>query len=630
MRRRDESNDVVKNMRSPGSAATPIGFEGKVTGIEEGAIVGWAWNPDLPYDPVDIEAYVDDLRVGDGCADGFDLALARANRGNGLHRFELRLDRLPDKPPPFNVRIVVANSDVELQPPVAVTSLDQAEYLLKGSEYTGRISGIFNGMVCGWVVNKRNPHEQPVVTLRDGTKELATVHAIQRESATTESGTTSDVYRFELPLPASILDGQSHTLAIAVSDSPRQLVGSPISFGPADANSLTSSLVSTLEKVDRLERRIAGLQPAGELQDSEKRIAGKLAERIDLLLNIHRDSIDRELAILRRQISEIVKYVPELETDLIAPGNTGAIEDILPIAPVEFSAIKRSVPIAEFDLTERPKNAVPTGGLHWSSPGTPAAVMIAGSGAIELDGITSGEISVALAGSGAVDPREFGGVVVGFCGCPMSGRFDVAAGGKWAFVGTTIGIPSSSAPVCRLTIEYLSGFSSSSGRLSLSTVSVFGRDRAPVNPAGLAAAAVIVNLGESRSGSGWYSAEAGSRGGLCWMGANSEIRIELTGANAYRVAIPEVRPLSAEILTRLAVYLDNEPVALKISAVAGNPSVFNVEGHCKMPTDESGTRSFRISFPDEAVKSPMELGLNSDMRLLSIAARCIMLTPAEN
>src|SRR5580698_8299123 len=72
---------------SPGRS--PAGREGQVVGVEKDKIVGWAWDAAKPYEPVDVEMFVGNLRVGHGSADRFDMDLATAKRGNGMHRFEL-------------------------------------------------------------------------------------------------------------------------------------------------------------------------------------------------------------------------------------------------------------------------------------------------------------------------------------------------------------------------------------------------------------------------------------------------------------------------------------------------------------------------------------------------------------
>src|SRR5580693_10176588 len=94
----------------------PAAYEGATTGVQDGAITGWVWDASHPYKPLEIELYVGDVLVGQGTANLFDVGLAKANRGNGMHGFEVRLDRLPAKSPPFVIRVVVAGTEMELLP----------------------------------------------------------------------------------------------------------------------------------------------------------------------------------------------------------------------------------------------------------------------------------------------------------------------------------------------------------------------------------------------------------------------------------------------------------------------------------------------------------------------------------
>src|SRR5215469_14358965 len=95
-------------------AASTAGLEGKVVGLEGDRITGWAWDSTRPYDPVEVELFVGSVLVGRDKADKFDLELAKAKIGNGMHRFEIRLDRIPAGSPPFVLRAVIPGTEVEL------------------------------------------------------------------------------------------------------------------------------------------------------------------------------------------------------------------------------------------------------------------------------------------------------------------------------------------------------------------------------------------------------------------------------------------------------------------------------------------------------------------------------------
>ncbi|MGD0191543.1 MAG: hypothetical protein ABSD74_12450, partial [Rhizomicrobium sp.] len=178
----------------PSSGAA--GYEGAVGGIEKNKIVGWAWNSSAPYDSVTIELFINDVCVGRGPADIFDMELAQSNRGNGKHRFELSVDKIPPGSPPYVIRAVIADTESELLPAVTLPTIDAAESLISGNEYLGKVTGITDGMVCGWVINWNNPHEQPSVTLLDGETVIVARLPVGRTTAVVESGVTASAHRF--------------------------------------------------------------------------------------------------------------------------------------------------------------------------------------------------------------------------------------------------------------------------------------------------------------------------------------------------------------------------------------------------------------------------------------------------
>ena len=113
------------------------------------------------------------------------------------------------------------------------------------------------------------------------------------------------------------------------------------------------------------------------------------------------------------------------------------------------------------------------------------------------------------------------------------------------------------------------------------------------------------------------------------MGEEGVIAVNLRQSGFYRISIPEIRPLSPDIISRMHVSLFGEPLNLEISARPEDGSTYRaiatgVAGRSSAPDPQ-----LRISFPREAIKSPMQLGLNNDLRPLSIAIRSIAVDAEE-
>jgi len=604
--------------------------EGKVIGVEGAAIAGWAWDPARPYDPIEVEVFAGSVQVGRGSADKFDLDLAKAKLGNGMHRFEIFLDRLPAGAAPFVLRVVISGTDIELYPSITLPTLDDAEHLFSGSEYLGRVTGVVNGMLCGWVLNGRNPHERPVLTLHDGSQTLLTQAAGESVTAATDPGVTTGAYRFELALPVSLLDGGQHLLSVSVGESRRNLAGSPVLFGPSDVASVGRSLASVFDELQRLDRRVESLQPVADFTFFERQMTARVLDRVDMLLNIHRDSIEREMAVMRRQLTHIIAHVPEMESDVILPLPAAVSIEDEPIAvDSTFNAQERSPPLLTYDLSTRTAGVTLSGGLKWSGSGMASGVSIVGSGRIELDGSVSAPASLILSGEGAKDPFEFCGIVTAFDGHSVSGRVDIFDTEAWTFIGTTIGSAARELAGRGLTIQYLSEFERPGGSLALKRIAVFAPGRVPARINSLVPNACVVNLGAEHTGSGWHPVEAGRRGGICWMGGRSEVSFHLRRSRSYRLSIPEVRALTSDIMPKLQISLAGVPVEIEVSPLQEDQTAFAVKGECSLPDDAGENLVLRLSFPREYVRSPRDLGLNEDRRPLTIAVRAVALSVAD-
>jgi hypothetical protein len=296
-------------------------------------------------------------------------------------------------------------------------------------------------------------------------------------------------------------------------------------------------------------------------------------------------------------------------------------------AIIDTSKFEDSDALALYDLESRTEETNLHGGLEWS-PSAPG-VAITAPGAIELAGVVAAPAMVVLRGAGAQDPLGFCDMALTFDGCELSGRFEVDETGKWKFVGTTgrqpVGSESTEdedAQICTLAIARSSEAGFQDGLL-LERISVFapGRVMGPGN--GACPIAAVFDAGYGTGSKGWYPTDSAHNGGYRWMGPVGESRLCLKRGRAYRLSIPEVRPLTADLLANLRVTLGGVPMALRVEPLRHGGPLFNVLGECVLPEGAEKSLMLVISFPEESVCSPRELGLNEDRRRITIAARRI-------
>ncbi|HTT83085.1 MAG TPA: class I SAM-dependent methyltransferase [Rhizomicrobium sp.] len=298
---------------------------------------------------------------------------------------------------------------------------------------------------------------------------------------------------------------------------------------------------------------------------------------------------------------------------------TTAPEDV-PEAITTVSNFEVSDPAAMYDLASRSEAATPSGGLEWSAPDRPPGIRIGNAGAIELIGAIAAPATIVLSGTGAKDPYEFFDMRLAFDGHRLIGRFEVGEAGNWSFVGMTKNGSIEEEAVCRLSVDHRSGLRFQDG-LTIERISVFRPDHRPSARNGIAPAFTIVDTGYAADSKGWYCGDAAQNGGYCWMGPAGESLLHLKQSSSYRLVMPEVRALTEDLLRELRVTLGETPMTIRVDPYPGQASIFSIVGECAVPAAAGKELKLKISFPEDSVLSPHDLGLNEDRRRITIAAR---------
>jgi hypothetical protein len=125
------SRSAAPEADGPGGAGVPR-FVGNVDGTADGHLVGWAWDPTRPGEPVRVDLLIEGQVVLSAVADQYREDLAAGGIGEGRHAFRvaLPLDILLRAPVRLDVRVsgtavALANSPLELrrQHPLRIPSL---------------------------------------------------------------------------------------------------------------------------------------------------------------------------------------------------------------------------------------------------------------------------------------------------------------------------------------------------------------------------------------------------------------------------------------------------------------------------------------------------------------------------
>jgi hypothetical protein len=103
---------------------------------------------------------------------------------------------------------------------------------------------------------------------------------------------------FSLQLPDVLLDGRLHEIKARVQGSSVEF--GPVLFGPASYSELGQQVAQLQAKVAEIEKQLAMLSgPGGTLY---REIEDSLLRRHEALMEIHRESVEGELAQLRKSV----------------------------------------------------------------------------------------------------------------------------------------------------------------------------------------------------------------------------------------------------------------------------------------------------------------------------------------
>jgi hypothetical protein len=238
-------------------------------GIVDDGIAGFAWDPERPYLPLEVELLHDGQLAGKARADLSHPDLA-ARGIHTPHAFLCRLNRLPSLPCEIVGRVTgVAGTFGTLR----IGAIDELARAIHPSlRYEGHVDELVRGKarIYGWVIDRFNPDARVRVTLRDWNEPLLEVKADHCRPTLAEAGRGDGCCAFDIRLPVELLDGKQHTLRITVEDTNVALSGCPVNFEPYMARELVEVIAPWREDVLRIESALPRLNQLLELEAKRK------------------------------------------------------------------------------------------------------------------------------------------------------------------------------------------------------------------------------------------------------------------------------------------------------------------------------------------------------------------------
>ena len=232
-------------------------LEGVVDGLNGHVLRGWACSHDERQSQLRVEVHADGILLGSTAATAFRADLAAAGKSEGHCAFAITLDPLPL---PGSVLSVTARSGDRLrelagspltvaEPSLADEAGSHGDILplpIGTAHLQGSLDQCGPAVIRGWVRRLDGSNRSTHLALHEGHRELLRFEANQWRADIAELQQGDGCCGFELPLPATLRDGQLHVLELRLADSETAVLAAPFRVriatartGPAQAAART-------------------------------------------------------------------------------------------------------------------------------------------------------------------------------------------------------------------------------------------------------------------------------------------------------------------------------------------------------------------------------------------------------
>ena len=204
---------------------TAVVFQGFHDGAGCGTISGWAWNASDPNNPINVDLYDGATLIATVPAIQFRPDLVTAGIGNGFHGFSFTV--------PAGMKDGLTHS-IRVRFPGTTTDLGRTPRNIMCSGAAPRFEGVHEVADCntisGWAWDQNDPNSPINVAIFDGSQLLATVLAIQFRQDLVTQGKGNGYHVFIYNVPASLKNGQPHSIRVRFSGTTTSLQSTPRSI----------------------------------------------------------------------------------------------------------------------------------------------------------------------------------------------------------------------------------------------------------------------------------------------------------------------------------------------------------------------------------------------------------------
>jgi hypothetical protein len=188
-------------------------------------IYGWAWDANQPNTVINVDIYSDNVLIATIPANIFRQDLVDAGKGNGFHGFSFTPPPSLKDGQPHSILVRIANSNINLY-------LSPRTITCSPTAFEGFHDGADCNTIFGWAWDANQPNTSINVDVYFDNNPFISIQAPanQFRQDLVNAGKGNGVHGFSFPTPASLKDGQPHTIRIKFSGTNTDLFSTPKSI----------------------------------------------------------------------------------------------------------------------------------------------------------------------------------------------------------------------------------------------------------------------------------------------------------------------------------------------------------------------------------------------------------------
>ena len=217
--------DLQRSPRSLTCGGGAVLFQGFHDGAGCNTISGWDWDANDPNSPINVDIYDGANLIATVPSQQFRPDLVSSGIGNGFHGFSFTVPPSLKDGQPHSIRVRFPGTAQDLSSTPRTIQCTGAPPVYAGVHEVANCN-----VISGWAWDQNDPNSPINVAIYADNLLIATVLAIQFRQDLVDSGIGNGFHAFSFNVPASLKNGQPHSIRVRFSGTSSNLSSTPRSI----------------------------------------------------------------------------------------------------------------------------------------------------------------------------------------------------------------------------------------------------------------------------------------------------------------------------------------------------------------------------------------------------------------